>query len=83
MCLCAEVSLIESRTVGYNGQVEMIKKGLIQCYECTPKATQKNFPGYTIPKTHSEPIHCIVRAKNPFIDVLAKLMMMTLPHLSC
>uniref|UniRef100_A0A1A9W1J3 THIF-type NAD/FAD binding fold domain-containing protein n=1 Tax=Glossina brevipalpis TaxID=37001 RepID=A0A1A9W1J3_9MUSC len=63
MCLNADVTLIESSTAGYNGQVELIKKGLTQCYECTSKATQKSFPGCTIRNTPSEPIHCIVWAK--------------------
>ncbi|XP_055913186.1 SUMO-activating enzyme subunit 2 [Eupeodes corollae] len=66
MCLNAEVPLIESGTAGYNGQVELIKKGATQCYECTPKATQKTFPGCTIRNTPSEPIHCIVWAKHLF-----------------
>ncbi|XP_017464924.1 PREDICTED: SUMO-activating enzyme subunit 2 [Rhagoletis zephyria] len=66
MCLHAEVPLIESGTAGYNGQVELIKKGLTQCYECTPKAKQKTFPGCTIRNTPSEPIHCIVWAKHLF-----------------
>uniref|UniRef100_A0A1A9X0H2 SUMO-activating enzyme subunit n=1 Tax=Glossina brevipalpis TaxID=37001 RepID=A0A1A9X0H2_9MUSC len=66
MCLNADVPLIESGTAGYNGQVELIKKGLTQCYECTPKATQKSFPGCTIRNTPSEPIHCIVWAKHLF-----------------
>lgn len=66
MCLNAKVPLIESGTAGYNGQVELIKKGLTQCYECTPKATQKSFPGCTIRNTPSEPIHCIVWAKHLF-----------------
>ncbi|XP_055844029.1 SUMO-activating enzyme subunit 2 [Episyrphus balteatus] len=66
MCLNAEVPLIESGTAGYNGQVELIKKGVTQCYECTPKAAQKSFPGCTIRNTPSEPIHCIVWAKHLF-----------------
>ncbi|XP_060819831.1 SUMO-activating enzyme subunit 2 [Bombus pascuorum] len=66
MCLAADVPLIESGTAGYEGQVELIKKGLSQCYECTPKATQKTFPGCTIRNTPSEPIHCIVWAKHLF-----------------
>ncbi|XP_037934578.1 SUMO-activating enzyme subunit 2 [Teleopsis dalmanni] len=66
MCLNAEVPLIESGTAGYNGQVEMIKKGLTECYECVPKAAEKTFPGCTIRNTPSEPIHCIVWAKHLF-----------------
>ncbi|PNF27775.1 SUMO-activating enzyme subunit 2 [Cryptotermes secundus] len=66
MCLAADVPLIESGTAGYDGQVELIKKGLTQCYECQPKAAQKTFPGCTIRNTPSEPIHCIVWAKHLF-----------------
>lgn len=66
MCLAANVPLIETGTAGYAGQVELIKKGLTQCYECQPKAPQKTFPGCTIRNTPSEPIHCIVWAKHLF-----------------
>lgn len=66
MCLAADIPLIESGTAGYEGQVELIKKGLSQCYECTPKAAQKTYPGCTIRNTPSEPIHCIVWAKHLF-----------------
>ncbi|XP_023031874.1 SUMO-activating enzyme subunit 2-B [Drosophila willistoni] len=66
MCLNADVPLIESGTSGYNGQVEIIKRGLTQCYECTPKEKQRSFPGCTIRNTPSEPIHCIVWAKHLF-----------------
>lgn len=66
MCLTADVPLIESGTAGYHGQVELIKKGMTQCYECTPKAAQKSYPGCTIRNTPSEPIHCIVWAKHLF-----------------
>ena len=66
MCLAADVPLVESGTAGYDGQVELIKKGLTQCYECQPKAAQKTFPGCTIRNTPSEPIHCIVWAKHLF-----------------
>lgn len=66
MCLTADVPLIESGTSGYDGQIELIKKDLTMCYECTPKAPQKSFPGCTIRNTPSEPIHCIVWAKHLF-----------------
>ena len=66
MCLTADIPLIESGTAGYNGQVELIKKGLTQCYECSPKAAQKTYPGCTIRNTPSEPIHCIVWSKHLF-----------------
>lgn len=66
MCLLADIPLIESGTAGYNGQVELIKRGLTQCYECSPKAAQKSYPGCTIRNTPSEPIHCIVWGKHLF-----------------
>lgn len=66
MCLASDVPLVESGTAGYYGQVEFIKKGLTQCYECLPKAPQKTFPGCTIRNTPSEPIHCIVWSKHLF-----------------
>lgn len=66
MCLAADIPLIESGTSGYSGQVELIKKGVTQCYECQPKPPQKTFPGCTIRNTPSEPVHCIVWAKHLF-----------------
>lgn len=66
LCLNAEVPLIESGTAGFSGQVELINKGVTQCYECIPKPAPKTFPGCTIRNTPSEPIHCIVWAKHLF-----------------
>lgn len=66
LCLNAGIPLIESGTAGYNGQVELIKRGFTSCYECFPKAAQKSYPGCTIRNTPSEPIHCIVWAKHLF-----------------
>lgn len=66
LCLAAGVPLLESGTAGYLGQVTVIRKGVTECYECQPKATQKTFPGCTIRNTPSEPIHCIVWAKHLF-----------------
>ncbi|KAF3385297.1 Ubiquitin-activating enzyme E1-like [Penicillium rolfsii] len=64
MCLAAGVPLIESGTTGFNGQVQVIKKGETECYDCNPKATPKSFPVCTIRTTPSQPIHCIVWAKS-------------------
>ncbi|GFO25436.1 sumo-activating enzyme subunit 2 [Plakobranchus ocellatus] len=67
MCLAADIPLVESGTAGYLGQVNPIKKGLTECYECQPKpSAQKSFPGCTIRNTPSEPIHCVVWAKHLF-----------------
>ncbi|XP_044269565.1 SUMO-activating enzyme subunit 2 [Tribolium madens] len=66
MCLAADIPLVESGTAGYSGQVELIKKGVTQCYECQPKPQQRSYPGCTIRNTPSEPVHCIVWAKHLF-----------------
>ena len=64
MCLAADVPLIESGTTGFNGQVQVIKKGVTACYDCAPKETPKAFPVCTIRSTPSQPIHCIVWGKS-------------------
>lgn len=64
MCLAADVPLIESGTTGFNGQVQPIRKGLTECYDCTPKETPKSYPVCTIRSTPSQLIHCIVWAKS-------------------
>ncbi|KAG6098152.1 hypothetical protein E4U14_007568 [Claviceps sp. LM454 group G7] len=68
MCLAADVSLIESGTTGFNGQVQVIKKGTTACYDCTPKETPKSFPVCTIRSTPSQPIHCIVWGKSYLLN---------------
>lgn len=64
MCLAADVALIESGTTGFNGQVQVIKKGKTECYDCNTKEVPKSFPVCTIRSTPSQPIHCIVWAKS-------------------
>lgn len=64
MCLAADVPLIESGTTGFNGQVQAIRKGVTECYDCNEKPVQKSFPICTIRSTPSQPIHCIVWAKS-------------------
>ncbi|KAI2084624.1 E1 ubiquitin-activating protein uba2 [Ophidiomyces ophidiicola] len=70
MCLAANVPLIESGTTGFNGQVQVIKKGLTECYDCTSKPVPKSFPVCTIRSTPSQPIHCIVWAKSYLLPEL-------------
>jgi len=64
MCVMTKVPLIESGTAGYNGQVQPIRSGKMECYDCQPKPLPKTFPVCTIRSTPSSPIHCIVWAKN-------------------
>lgn len=68
MCLASNVPLIESGTTGFNGQVQVIKKGVTACYDCTPKETPKSFPVCTIRSTPSQPIHCIVWGKSYLLN---------------
>ncbi|KAK0634563.1 hypothetical protein B0T17DRAFT_482436 [Bombardia bombarda] len=68
VCLAADVPLIESGTTGFNGQVQVIKKGVTACYDCTPKETPKSFPVCTIRSTPSQPIHCIVWGKSYLLN---------------
>ncbi|KAI1389054.1 uncharacterized protein F4822DRAFT_404821 [Hypoxylon trugodes] len=68
MCLAADVPLIESGTTGFNGQVQVIKKGVTACYDCTTKETPKTFPVCTIRSTPSQPIHCIVWSKSYLLN---------------
>jgi ubiquitin-like 1-activating enzyme E1 B len=70
MCLAADVPLIESGTTGFNGQVQVIKKGVTACYDCTPKETPKSFPVCTIRSTPSQPIHCIVWGKSYLLKLV-------------
>ncbi|KAF2279465.1 ubiquitin-activating enzyme E1 3 [Westerdykella ornata] len=64
MCIAADVPLIESGTTGFNGQVQVIRKGITPCYDCEPKNPPKSFPVCTIRSTPSQPIHCIVWARS-------------------
>ncbi|KAI1337662.1 SUMO-activating enzyme subunit uba-2 [Xylariaceae sp. FL0016] len=68
MCLAADVPLIESGTTGFNGQVQVIKKGVTACYDCTTKETPKSFPVCTIRSTPTQPIHCIVWGKSYLLN---------------
>ncbi|KAK3046922.1 E1 ubiquitin-activating protein uba2, partial [Coniosporium uncinatum] len=64
MCIAADVPLVESGTTGFNGQVQVIRRGKTECYDCNVKETPKSFPVCTIRSTPSQPIHCIVWAKS-------------------
>lgn len=68
MCVASDRILIESGTTGFNGQVQVIKRGVTACYDCTPKEVPKSFPVCTIRSTPSQPIHCIVWAKSYLLN---------------
>jgi len=71
LCLAAKVPLIESGTAGYLGQTSVIFGGETECYECQPKPTPKTFAVCTIRSTPSQPVHCIVWAKELYGDLFA------------
>ncbi|WFC99286.1 E1 ubiquitin-activating enzyme [Malassezia yamatoensis] len=64
MCIAANVPLVESGTAGFLGQVQPIRAGHTECYDCTEHPTPTTFPVCTIRSTPSTPMHCIVWAKN-------------------
>lgn len=70
MCLAADIPLIESGTTGFNGNVQVIKKGKTACYECKEKQVPKTFPVCTVRSTPSQPIHTIVWAKSYLLPEL-------------
>ncbi|PSK37768.1 hypothetical protein C7M61_003012 [Candidozyma pseudohaemuli] len=55
--------LMESGTTGFEGQIQPIYPYSTECFECQPKATPQTFPVCTIRSTPSQPVHCIVWAK--------------------
>ncbi|PBJ75913.1 ubiquitin-activating enzyme [Trypanosoma cruzi cruzi] len=64
MCMRTDVPLIESGTMGYNGQVQPIIRGLYECYDCHPKAVnQKTVAVCTIHARPTTMVHCVHYAK--------------------
>ncbi|KEG08795.1 ubiquitin-activating enzyme [Trypanosoma grayi] len=64
MCMSAGVPLIESGTMGYNGQVQPIVRGRYECYDCHPKAaSQKTVAVCTIHARPTTMVHCVHYAK--------------------
>lgn len=55
--------LMESGTTGFHGQIQPIFPYVSECFECQVKETPKTFPVCTIRSTPSQPVHCIVWAK--------------------
>lgn len=64
MCMRANVPLFESGTMGYNGQVQPILRGVYECYDCNPKpAGEKSFAVCTIHARPTTMVHCVHYAK--------------------
>eukprot|EP01065_Artemidia_motanka_P049524 TRINITY_DN8231_c0_g1_i2.p1 TRINITY_DN8231_c0_g1~~TRINITY_DN8231_c0_g1_i2.p1 ORF type:complete len:606 (+),score=200.40 TRINITY_DN8231_c0_g1_i2:71-1888(+) len=64
MCMKAAVPLIESGTMGYNGQVQPIVKDVTACYDCELRRAEKvSFAVCTIHQRPSSMVHCVHYAK--------------------
>lgn len=64
MCMSVGVPLFESGTMGYNGQVQPIVKGVFECYDCRPKpADQKTYAVCTIHARPTTMVHSVHFAK--------------------
>lgn len=64
LCMRNAIPLIESGTMGYNGQVQPIVKGVYECYDCRPKPPDtKTFAVCTIHARPTTMVHCVHYAK--------------------
>lgn len=64
MCMRNSIPLIESGTMGYNGQVQPILKNVYECYDCRPKPPEtKTFAVCTIHARPTTMVHCVHYAK--------------------
>ncbi|KAG5511279.1 hypothetical protein GH5_07522 [Leishmania sp. Ghana 2012 LV757] len=64
MCMRNNIPLIESGTMGYNGQVQPILKDVYECYDCRPKPPEaKTFAVCTIHARPTTMVHCVHYAK--------------------
>ncbi|CAG9569320.1 ubiquitin-activating enzyme-like protein [Leishmania major strain Friedlin] len=64
MCMRNNIPLIESGTMGYNGQVQPILKNVFECYDCQPKPPEtKTFAVCTIHARPTTMVHCVHYAK--------------------
>lgn len=70
MALFLRMPLMESGTTGFDGQIQPIAPYVTECFECQVKATPKTFPVCTIRSTPSQPVHCIVWAKEYLFNQL-------------
>lgn len=70
MALFLRKPLMESGTTGFDGQIQPIYPYVTECFECQVKATPTTFPVCTIRSTPSQPVHCIVWAKEYLFNQL-------------
>lgn len=70
MALFLRKPLMESGTTGFDGQIQPIFPFVSECFECQVKAAPQTFPVCTIRSTPSQPVHCIVWAKEHLFNQL-------------
>ena len=62
--MCLDIPLVDSGSMGFNGQATLILKPLTKCYDCrNPPVQQKQYPVCTIRRQPSQPIHCVIWSK--------------------
>lgn len=64
MCQYINKPLLETGTSGFDGYAMPMQSKLTECFDCTAKETPVTYPVCTIRSTPSQPVHCVVWAKN-------------------
>ncbi|OBA26604.1 hypothetical protein HANVADRAFT_56264 [Hanseniaspora valbyensis NRRL Y-1626] len=64
ICQYVNKPLMETGTSGFDGYAMPMQSKITECFDCTAKETPVTFPVCTIRSTPSQPVHCIVWAKN-------------------
>ncbi|EPY23799.1 ubiquitin-like 1-activating enzyme E1 B [Strigomonas culicis] len=63
-CMRSGTPLIESGSMGFNGQVQPIVRGISECYQCRPKPPDtQSFAVCTIHARPTSMVHCVHYAK--------------------
>lgn len=70
MAVFSNVPLLDCGTAGFAGQVQVILPSITECYDCHTHTTPKSYPVCTIRSTPSQPVHCVVWAKDYLFNSL-------------
>eukprot|EP00906_Rhabdomonas_costata_P032923 RCo046364 len=63
VCIAADKPLIESGTRGFEGQVQPIRKGVTECFDCRPRQELRQYAYCTIRAMPTRMVHCVAYAK--------------------
>lgn len=74
MAVITNISVVESGSSGYNGQVQIILPGVTECYACTESVPQKHFPMCTLRGIPEKWHHCVQWAEYDFMPRLSEQM---------